>query len=712
MKKTLLTIGCAALLLMTACKNKNNMENPFLAAFPADEQTQGQWNTPYNIPDFKKIKPEHYMPAFEEGIKRQKAEIDAIVNNSEAPTFANTIEALEQSGALLNEVSGVFFNLAESNNSKEMEKIAEGVSPKLAAHGDDIMLNAKLFERVKTVYDQRESLGLTGEQLRLTEETYKNFVRNGAHIPADKQERFREINSLLASLTLRFGNNVLKATNYLTLGLREDQVANLGLTADQLAAAKEAAEADSSFKEAYKFTLHMPSWEPFMQNCNNRDMREIMWSDYTHRCVGADGDNLAIIDSIVNLRLERAQILGFESHAAYTLDDCLAKTPEAVYKCLMDLWEPALKKAKQERDEYQKMLEKDHPGEKLQPWDWRYYCEKLRKERYALNEDEIRPYFSLDNVREGAFNVANKLYGLTFRENNKLPKYHPDAVSYEVLDGDKVIAILYMDFFPRESKRSGAWMTNFREQSYTKDGKKIIPLVSLVLNFTKPSGDKPSLLNFDETTTLFHEFGHSLHSILSDCRYESLSGTNVSRDFVELPSQVMEQWAGYPEVMKMYAKHYKTGEVIPDSLINKIEAASTYGQGFINTELIAASLLDMAYANISEPTEIKFPDFEDAEMQKIGLIPEIISRYRSTYFQHVFSGGYSAGYYGYTWAAVLDNDAFEAFKENGVFDKKTADAFRYNVLQNGNTEDAMVLYKRFRGQEPSIEPLLKNRGLK
>ena len=412
------------------------------------------------------------------------------------------------------------------------------------------------------------------------------------------------------------------------------------------------------------------------------------------------------------MRLERANILGFKSHAAYVLDDNMAKTPEAVDELLMQVWTPALAKAKEEAAEYQKMIDAEGGNFKLEPYDWRYYCETLRNQKYALNDDIIRPYFSLDNVRDGMFMVANKLYGIEFRENKNIPVYHPDAVVYEVTENNNVIAILYMDFFPRESKRSGAWMTNFREQSYTKDGKKIIPLVSLVLNFTKPSGDKPSLLNFDETTTLFHEFGHALHSILTDCRYESLSGTNVSRDFVELPSQVMEQWAGYPEVMKMYAKHYKTGEVIPDSLINKIEAASTYGQGFINTELIAASLLDMAYANISEPTEIKLPDFEDAEMQKIGLIPEIISRYRSTYFQHVFSGGYSAGYYGYTWAAVLDNDAFEAFKENGVFDKKTADAFRYNVLQNGNTEDAMVLYKRFRGQEPSIEPLLKNRGLK
>ena len=698
-------IGCTALLMMSACKKNNNMDNPFF----------GEWNTHYNIPDFEKIKTEHYMPAFEEGMARQKAEIKAITDNSEAPTFANTIEALEQSGALLNEVCGVFFNLSESNNSPEMEKIAEEVSPKLAAHSDDIMLNAKLFERIKTVYHQREALGLEGEQLRLTEETYKSFVRNGANIPADKQDRFREINALLSSLTLRFGNNVLKATNTTNLTLTENQVKGLGLTADQLAAAKETCEAmaekDTAYKKGdYVFTLQMPSWEPFMQNCNDRDMRKLMWSNYANRCINSF-DNRAIIDSIVNLRLERAQILGFESHAAYVLDDCLAKTPEAVYKCLMDLWKPALKKAKEERDEYQKMLEKDHPGEKLQPWDWRYYCEKLRAERYSLDENEIRPYFSLDNVREGAFTVANKLYGLTFKQNDNLPKYDKEATAYEVMDGDKVIAILYMDFFPRESKRSGAWMTNFREQYIDKDGNNVIPIISMVCNFTKPTKDKPSLLNFDQSETLFHEFGHCLHGMLSQCHYRSLSGTNVPRDFVEMPSQVMENWCRHPQMMKEYAKHYQTGEAIPDNLIAKIEAAATYGQGFINTELLAASLLDMDYHSITEPTKITLPDFEDKSMAKIGLIPEIISRYKSPYFQHIFSGGYAAGYYSYTWTAILDADAFEAFRESGdLYNPELAKKLRF-VLSHGNTIDPMKMYIDFRGKEPSVEPLKRNRGL-
>ena len=698
--KKILILSCAALLLVSACKNNNDMDNPFFA----------EWNTPYNIPAFEKIKPEHYMPAFKEGMKQQKEEIEAIVNNPEAPTFENTIEALEQSGALLNEVSAVFFNLSECINSDEMEKIAEEVTPLLAAHGDDIMLNAKLFERIKTVYEQREGLGLTGEQPRLLEETYKNFVRNGANIPADKQERFREINSLLSSLTLRFGNHVLAATNAFWLDLDTDKVHSIGLSDDQIAAALEAGN-QAGLKDTARFTLHIPSWEPFMQNCNDRDMRKQMWEAYSSRCNEGLFDNSSLIDSIVNLRLERAQILGFESHAAYTLDDCLAKTPEAVYKCLMDLWTPALKKAKQERDEYQKMLEKDHPGEKLQPWDWRYYCEKLRKERYALNDDEVRPYFSLDNVREGAFSVANKLYGITFRENNKLPKYHPEATSYEVLDGDKVIAILYMDFFPRESKRSGAWMTNFREQYVDKDGNNVIPIIQMVCNFTKPTKDKPSLLNFDQSETLFHEFGHCLHGMLSQCHYRSISGTNVPRDFVEMPSQVMENWCRHPQVMKEYAKHYKTGEAIPDNLIAKIEAAATYGQGFINTELLAASLLDMDYHSITKPTKIVLPDFEDKAMARIGLIPEIISRYKSPYFQHIFSGGYSAGYYSYTWTAILDADAFEAFRESGdLYNPELAKKFRF-LLSHGNTIDPMKMYIDFRGKEPSVEPLKRNRGL-
>ncbi len=703
MRKNFL-IALALLIMASSCTKKTEesatTNNPLLQ----------EWTTEYQVPPFDLIKNEHYIPAFEEAMKAHKAEIDAIVNNQEAPTFENTIIALEESGSLLNRVQGVFFNLTECVNSEEMENITVEVLPKLSQHGDDISLNAKLFERIKTVYDQREILELDSVQLRLLEETYKGFVRSGANVPAEKQDRFREINEKLSLLTMKFGNNVLKATNDYKLVV--DDVAKLeGCTESQLAAALELGNESEETKGKYVFTIHLPSMEPFLMNCKNRELRKELWTAYANRCTSGETDNTQIINEIANLRLERAKILGYESHAAYVLDDNMAKTPQAVNDLLMQVWNPALAKAKEEAAEYQKMIDAEGGDFKLEPCDWRYYCETVRKQKYDLNDDVIRPYFSLDNVKNAVFMVSNKLYGIEFRENKNIPLYHPDAEAYDVVENGEVIAILYMDFFPRDSKRSGAWMTNFREQSY-KDGKRVIPLVSLVLNFTKPAGDKPSLLNFDETSTLFHEFGHALHSILTDCRYESISGTSVSRDFVELPSQIMEHWASHPEVMKMYAKHYETGEIIPDSLINKIEAAANYGQGFINTELVAASLLDMAYANITEPTEIKLPDFEDQEMAKIGLIPEIISRYKSTYFQHVFSGGYSAGYYGYTWAAVLDNDAFEAFKENGIFDQKTASAFRNNVLKNGNTVDAMTLYKRFRGQEPSIEPLLKNRGLK
>lgn len=701
MTKRILTVSCIALLLGACGTKKDEMkENPFLT----------EWNTPFGVPPFDQIKTEHYIPAFEEGMRLQKNEIDAIVNNTEAPTFENTIEALEYSGSILDKVSSVFFNLTECNNSDEMEKIANEIIPQLSNHGDDISLNAKLFERIKAVYDQKEELNLNAEQMRLLEETYKGFVRGGANVPAEKQARFREINEQLSLLSQRFGNNVLKATNEYQLVV-EDKAKLAGLTEDQLAAALETGAANPETKGKYVFTLHNPSLLPFLSNCDNRDLRKEIWTAYAERCTSGSTNNTIIIDSIVNLRLERANILGFESHAAYVLDDCMAKTPEAVNELLMNVWKPAIAKAQQEAEEYKNMIKAEGANFELEPCDWRYYSEKLRKEKYNLNDEEIRPYFSLENVLNGVFDVSGKLYGLTFVENKEIPTYDKEAVVYEVHREGKVIAILYMDFHPRESKRSGAWMTEFRGQYETKDGENIIPIISLVCNFTKPTANKPSLLTFDEAETLFHEFGHGLHGMLSKCHYKSLAGTNVSRDFVELPSQIMENWCRHSEVMKSYAKHYQTGNVIPDELIAKIENAGTYGQGFVNAELIAASLLDFQYHIITTPTKISLPEFENQAMGSIGLIPEIISRYKSTYFQHIFSGGYSCGYYSYTWAAVLDNDAFEAFKENGLFDQATADAFRTNVLERGNTEDPMVLYKRFRGQEPSITPLLRNRGL-
>ena len=678
MKFRLPVVALAAVLLLSACKEKNTMEeNPFFS----------EWNTPYGIPDFGRIRTEHYLPAFREGMKQQKERIDDIANNSEEPTFGNTIIPYEYSGQLLQEVSAVFFNLSECENSPEMEAIAEEVTPLLSAHEDDIALNQKLFARIKAVYDKEMTAGasaLSAEQRRLLEETYKGFVRGGANVPEAQQGRFRELNEQIASLTLRFAQNVLKATNaYKKVLPGGDTV-----------------------------TLDVPTWEPFMQTCPDRKLREEVWHAYADRCRDGEYDNTKIIDTLVNLRLERANILGYPTHADYVLDDCLAKTPANVYKCLMDIWGPALKVAKQERDLYQKMLSADEPGAKLQPWDWRYYAEKYRAEKYAIDDAEVRPYFSLDSVREGAFMVANRLYGLTFKERADLPTYDKEARCFEVRQGDSTVGILYMDFHPRASKRSGAWMTEFRGQHRDRTtGENVMPIIQVVCNFTKPTADKPSLLNFDESETLFHEFGHALHGLLSKCTYPSLAGTNVPRDFVELPSQVMENWCRHPQVMKMYAKHYQTGEAIPDALIGKIAAAQTYGQGFMTTELLAASLLDMDYYSIREKQHIDPIAFEEEHMKKIGLIPEIISRYRSPYFQHIFTTGYDAGYYSYTWTAILDADAFEAFAESGdLFNPELAARFRH-LLESGNTVEPMDLYRQFRGKDPSAKALLKRKGM-
>ena len=678
MKFRLPVVALAAVLLLSACKEKNTMEeNPFFS----------EWNTPYGIPDFGRIRTEHYLPAFREGMKQQKERIDDIANNSEEPTFGNTIIPYEYSGQLLQEVSAVFFNLSECENSPEMEAIAEEVTPLLSAHEDDIALNQKLFARIKAVYDKEMTAGasaLSAEQRRLLEETYKGFVRGGANVPEAQQGRFRELNEQIASLTLRFAQNVLKATNaYKKVLPGGDTV-----------------------------TLDVPTWEPFMQTCPDRKLREEVWHAYADRCRDGEYDNTKIIDTLVNLRLERANILGYPTHADYVLDDCLAKTPANVYKCLMDIWGPALKVAKQERDLYQKMLSADEPGAKLQPWDWRYYAEKYRAEKYAIDDAEVRPYFSLDSVREGAFMVANRLYGLTFKERADLPTYDKEARCFEVRQGDSTVGILYMDFHPRASKRSGAWMTEFRGQHRDRTtGENVMPIIQVVCNFTKPTADKPSLLNFDESETLFHEFGHALHGLLSKCTYPSLAGTNVPRDFVELPSQVMENWCRHPQVMKMYAHHYQTGEAIPDALIGKIAAAQTYGQGFMTTELLAASLLDMDYYSIREKQHIDPIAFEEEHMKKIGLIPEIISRYRSPYFQHIFTTGYDAGYYSYTWTAILDADAFEAFAESGdLFNPELAARFRH-LLESGNTVEPMDLYRQFRGKDPSAKALLKRKGM-
>jgi peptidyl-dipeptidase Dcp len=675
-------------------------ENPFLKTY----------NTPFQVPPFNEIKEEHYMPAFKAGIEEQKKEIDKIVNNKQEPTFANTLVALDKSGSLLNRVNAVFSHLTEANTTEGLQKIAQEVAPLLAKNQDDINLNAQLFKRIKTVYDLRAGLKLSGEDKRLLEKTYKDFVRGGANLSADKKDKLRKLNEELSLLGVQFGNNLLKETNAFELVI--DKKEDLGgLPASLIEAAASAAK-DRKLDGKWVFTLHSPSIFPFLQYSEKRDLREKIYKAYINRGSNNNNtDNKAIVSKVISLRYEKAKLLGFRSYAHFVLDKVMAKTPENVYTLLTKIWDPALALAGKEAVELQKIIIKEGKIFKLQPWDWWFYSEKLRKEKYDLDDAQLRPYFKLENVRDGAFSVANKLYGITFTERKDIPTWHPDVKVFEVKEADgKHIGILYTDYFPRASKRGGAWMSELRRQ-YKPDGKEVTPVVFNVCNFTEPAGDAPALLTFDEVSTLFHEFGHALHGLLSDCSYYSLAGTEVPRDFVELPSQIMENWAGEPKVLKMFAKHYKTGETIPDALIKKIVASSKFNQGFATVEFTAAALLDMDWHVLETSKELDVNAFENKTAKKIGLLPEIGFRYRSTYFSHIFSNDYCAGYYSYLWAEVLDADAFEAFKEKGIFDKATADSFRKNILSKGGSEEGMVMYKKFRGKDPDIKPLLKRRGI-
>ncbi len=683
--------------------------NPFFSTY----------NTPFGVPPFDLIKPEHFEPAIEEGIKQQTTEIATITKQTATPTFANTVEALEASGDLLRRVNTVLGNLSGANTNNQLQQIAQTVAPKLAKHSDDIMLNPTLFGRVKAVYDQRSKLKLSGDQQRLLEKMYKNFVRNGADLTADKQERLRKINGELSVLTLKFGQNLLAENNAYTLMI--DKADDLkGLPTSVVAAAADEAKKrklsdNGPTGRKWVFTLQNPSIMPFLQYADNRKLREQIFRAYLERGNHNDArDNKAIMSNMVTLRAEKAQLLGYGSHAAYGLEESMAQTPEKVAQLLNQLWEATVPVAKQEAADLQAMMDKDPAagGAKLASWDWRYYAEKLRKEKYALDEQELRPYFSLESVREGIFTLTGRLYGLRFERLTNVPVYHEDAMAYEVKEADgRHIGLIYMDFFPRASKRGGAWMTSYRRQE-VDNGKKITPVVSIVCNFSKPTGNEPALLSLNEVSTFFHEFGHALHGLLSNVHYASQSGTSVPRDFVELPSQIMENWAVEPEMLKLFAKHYQTRAIIPDALIDKIKKTSLFNQGFETSEYLAASLLDMAYHTLKPgqtPTDVLA--FEKQEMDKIGLIDQIPPRYRSTYFQHIFAGGYSAGYYSYIWSAVLDADAFEVFKQKGLFDQKSAQSFRKNVLEKGGTEDPMTLYRKFRGAEPDIKPLLRRRGL-
>ena len=666
--------------------------------------------TPFGVPAFDQVKLEHYMPAFEEAIRQDKAGIDAITNNTEAPTFENTIVALDRNGELLERVSSVFFNVLEADGNDEMDAIAEKVSPMLSELHSYFVLNDALFARVKAVYDQRESLDLTPEQMRLLTETYRGFVDNGANLPADKKERLKKINEELGLLSLQFGRNVVAETNscrrFVT---NEEELKGLPESA-KAAAAEEAAAAGHPGE--WLFTPKRTSFTPVLQYCENRELRKQLLMDYTTRANHDNqNDNKAVIIREMELRIEKAKLFGYDNPADYILKDCMAKDHQTVDAFLQSVWAPSLAAAKREAAELQKMLDADLPGEKLQPWDWWYYAEKLRKAKYALDEEEIKPYFELSNVRKGAFGVATKLYGLQFEPLQNMPVYNKEVEVFKVTDAEgELIGILYTDYFPRAGKRPGAWMNNIMTQYVDAEGVDHRPVIINVGNFNKPTAGNPSLLSMDDVETLFHEFGHALHGLLSKAHYKNLSGTNTPRDFVELPSQFMENYAYEPEVLKTYAFHYQTGEVIPDELIQKINAAGKFNQGFVTTELLSASILDMDFHELTTAEGLDVNAFEAESLKKMGMINEIIVRYRPTFYNHIFTTGYEAGYYSYTWSAVLDADAFAAFKETGnLFDPATAAKFRH-LLEQGGTRDAQELYLEFRGKEADPKYLLQRKG--
>lgn len=673
MKRLILMTFAFSMLLM-ACKTKPKEEmndNPFFNASTA----------PFGAPEFDKIQIQHYMPAFLEGMQRHNEDIDAIIKNTAAPDFTNTIVALDEAGAMLERVSAVFFNMSSAITSPEMEAVADSITPMLSAHQDAISMSASLFAKVNAVYESKGSLDLQGEDSMLLENTYRSFVRNGALLNDTQKEEMKKINESLSTLTLKFGQNVLNDNNDFKLFIKEQHEID-GLPENLLAAASDAAKAEGREGE-YLFTLHWPSLFPFLTNASNRALREKMYKGYTLRGNMKNGnDNNDIIVQIVNLRQQRARLLGYPNHAAFILDNNMAKTPANVITLLEQMMPKALKRAGEEVAEMQKLIKAEGGKFKLEAWDWWYYAEKVRKAKYDLDEEALRPYFVMERVRDGAFDVAKKLYGIDFKLRTDIPVYHPEVEVFEVLEDGKHLGLLYLDNFPRESKKGGAWCTSFRRQR-VRQGERVTPLVSLVCNFSKPVGDKPSLLTIDEVETFFHEFGHGLHSLFSTVKYGGTS--SVPRDFVELPSQIMENWATEPEVMRSFAKHYKTGEVIPDALIEKMEKSKLFNQGFATVEYFAASMLDMAYHAIEAPLTMSAAEFEKGVAAKIKLMPEITFRYRSTYFNHIFSGGYSAGYYSYFWSEILDADAYEAFREKGIFDPETALRFRTEILSKGGS---------------------------
>ena len=687
---------------MISCnKQAEQLPNPFFES----------WNTPYGVPPFESIKDYHYQPAFERAMSLHDEEIAAIVDSSEEPTFENTIAAMDRSGRMLSDVSNIFGMICAAETNDYLQELEGQIMPLLAAHSDGILMNERLFARVKAVYDTRKSTDLEPDQIRLTEKLYDDFVRSGALLDAEKKARLKQINEELSSLSVRFGSNVLAENNNFVMYLEEKDVIALPSSLKD-AAREKANELGQSGK--YAFTLHKPSLIPFLTFSPDRLAREKLYRAYINRCNNNDEyDNKQIIDDMIRLRTEKAHLLGYKSYAEYVISDQMAQKPKAVYALLDEVWEPALESAKEELAEMEKMFKENHTDEgyKFESWDWWYYAEKVRQQKYALNEEVIRSYFSLDNTRQGIFNLANRLFGITFRPVT-VPVYHKDVSAFEVLDKDEThLGILYFDFHPRAGKGQGAWCGYYREQRYEADGTRTAPVVGIVCNFTSPTESTPSLLTLDEVTTLFHEFGHALHFLFTNVRYNGLIG--VEGDFVELPSQIMENWALTPEMLRTYATHYRTGEVIRDQFINRIQNSSLFNQGFSTTELVASALSDLDIHSTTEYKPIDVDGYEyNALYEKRGMITQIEPRYHYTYFAHIFAGGYSAGYYFYIWAEVLDKDAFEAFRETGdIFNRRTANALRNEILSKGGSSDGMSLYTAFRGKSPDKSAMLKARGL-
>jgi len=668
------------------------------------------FNTPYNTAPFSSINTEDFLPAFKTAIEKACSEIDAIVNNPETPSFENTIEALDYSGEELDRISSIFFNLNSAETNDEIQKIAQEVSPLLSEFGNDITLNEDLFKRVKGVYESKSAIKLTTEQNTLLDKKYKSFSRNGANLSEDKKERLREIDKQLSQLKLKFGENILAETNKFEMFIKDEKDVS-GLPEGAKEAAKQLAE--SKGKDGWLITLDYPSYIPFMTYADNRELREQLSKAFGNK--GFKGDELDNQDNVLKiaqLRNERAQLLGYKTHAHFVLEERMAESPNKVQKFLNEL----LDKAKPAAEEEFKKLEdfsKDLDGiDQLQKWDSAYYSEKMKQKLFSLDDEQLKPYFKLENVINGAFTVAKKLFGLHFEEIDTIDKYHEDVLTYKVIDTDgELVSIFYADFFPREGKRNGAWMTSFKPQMI-KDGQNHRPHVSIVCNFTKPTKSKPSLLTFNEVTTLFHEFGHALHGMLANTTYPSLSGTSVHWDFVELPSQILENWCYEEETLKLFATHYETGDVIPMELIEKIKASATFHEGMQTLRQLSFGLLDMAWHSHESPLEItSVKDFEEKAFSDTNLYPDVKENCMSTAFAHIFQGGYSSGYYSYKWAEVLDADAFEYFKEEGIFNKTVAQKFQAYVLSQGGTENPMTLYKKFRGQEPKPEALLRRAGL-